>query len=113
MNYIYQHCLSNYAIKADLEVGAGVNASKFVKKFDLTSLKSEFHKLDIDELEKAPNSLNSLKSKVNKLNVDKIVPVSFDLSKLSDVVKKGVVKKDVCNANIKDIEDKTPDFINL
>ena len=36
-----------------------------------------------------------------------------DLSKLSDTVKNDVVKKDVYNAEIKDIEDKIPDIINL
>ena len=33
--------LSNYATKADLKDPAGVDTSKFAKKFDLTSLKSE------------------------------------------------------------------------
>ena len=54
-----------------------------------------------------------MKSKVDKLDVDKLVPVPADLSKLSDVVKNDVVKKDVYNAKIKNIEDKTPDIINL
>ena len=54
-----------------------------------------------------------MKSKVNKLDVDKLVPVPIDLSKLSDVVKNCVVKKDVYNAKIKDIEDKIPNIINL
>ena len=54
-----------------------------------------------------------MKSKVNKLDVDKLVPVTVDLSKLSDVVKNNVVKKDVYNAKIKNIEDKIPDITNL
>ena len=37
----------------------------------------------------------------------------FLLNKLSNVVKNYVVKKDVYNANIKNIEDKIPDITNL
>ena len=78
---------------------------------DLTNLKLEIDKLDIDELE--------------KLNVDKLKPVSTVLSKLSDVVKidklvkkvnaadtSKLVNKTDYNDKIKDIEDKTPDIIN-
>ena len=54
-----------------------------------------------------------MKSKVDKLEVDKLVSVSIDLSKLSDLVKNDVVKKDVYNAKIKDIEDKIPNITNL
>ena len=55
----------------------------------------------------------NLKSKVDKLDVDKLVPVLVDLGKLSEVVKKDIIKKDVCNAKIKNIEDKIPDITNL
>ena len=58
-------------------------------------------------------NLSNLKTKVDKLDVDKLVPVPIDLSKLSDVVKIYVVKKDVSNAEIKNIEDKIPDITNL
>ena len=54
-----------------------------------------------------------MKSKVDKLGVDKLVPVPVDLNKLSNVVKNDVVKRDVCNDNIKNIEDKIPDITNL
>ena len=47
------------------------------------------------------------------LDVDKLVPIPVDLSKLSDAVKNNVVKKDVYNAKIKDIEDKIPDITYL
>ena len=43
----------------------------------------------------------------------KKLPVPVDLTKLSNVVKIDVVKKDVCNAKIKNIEDKIPDITNL
>ena len=54
-----------------------------------------------------------MKSKVDKLDVNKLVPVPVDLSKLSDVIKNDVVEKDVYNAKIKNIEDKTPYITNL
>ena len=87
--------------------------SKFAKKVDLSSLKSEVDKLEIDKLEKVSSVLSSLKNKVDKLDVDKLVSVLVDLSKLSHVVKKYFAKKDVYNAKITDIEDKIPDVTNL
>ena len=57
-------------------------------------------------------NLSTLKSKVDKLDVDKLLSVPIGLSKLSDVVKNDVVKKDVYNAKIKDIEDKIPGNTN-
>ena len=64
-------------------------------------------------MKNAPSSLSNLKSKVDKLDIDKLVPVPVDLSKLSNAVKNDVVKKDVYNAEIKNIEDKIPDINNL
>ena len=66
-----------------------------------------------DQLQNVPRNLSNLKSKVNKLDVDKLVAVSVDLSKLNDLVKNDVVKKDACNAKIKDIEDKIADITEL
>ena len=54
-----------------------------------------------------------MKRRVDKLDVDKLIPVPVDLSKLSDMVTNYVVKKDVYNANIKNIEEETPDITNL
>ena len=99
--------LSNYTTKADLKNETDVNASKFAKNDDLASLESA-----VDKLEKVPTGLNSLTSKVDKLDIDKLVPVPVDLSKLSDVVKY-VVKKDVYNAKIKDVQNKIPNITNL
>ena len=80
---------------------------------DLATLKSNVDKLDIDKLENVPTNLSNFKSKVDKLDVDKLVPVPVDLSKLSDVVKMMLLKKEVDNATIKNIEDKIPDITNL
>ena len=79
----------------------------------LANLKSDVDKLDIDQLKNVPTNLSNLKSKVDELDVDKLVPVPVDLSKVCDVVINDVVKKDVYNAKIKNIEDKVPDLTNL
>ena len=91
----------------------GDDTSKFAKKVDLASLKSNADKLDIDKLKNEPVDLRNLKSKVDKLDTDELTPIPVDLSKLSNVVKYDVVKKDVYNAKIKNIEDKIPDITNL
>ena len=64
-------------------------------------------------MKNGPTDLRNLKSKVDQLGVNKLVPVPVDLSKLNYVVKNNVVKKDVYNAKIKNIEDKIPDITNL
>ena len=95
--------LSNYLRKTNLKNATGVDTSKFAKKFDLASLKSEFDKLNLDKLEKVSTGLNSLKSKVDKLDADKLVHVPVDLSKLSDAVKNEVVKKTKYNELVKKV----------
>ena len=54
-----------------------------------------------------------MRGKVDKLDIDKLVTVLADLSKLSDAVKNAVVKNNVYNAKMKNIEDKIPDITNL
>ena len=105
--------LSNYATKTDLKNATGVDASSFAKKIDLANLKSDVDILDIDKLKDVPSGLSSLKSKVDELDVDKLVPAPVNLSKLSDIVRNDIVKKDVYNAKIKNIEDEIPDITNL
>ena len=101
--------LSNYATKAVLKNGAGVNISKFAKKVELASLKSE-----VDKLEKVPTVLSTLKSKVDKLDVNKLVPVPLDLSKLNDVVKSNAVKKTEYHELVKKVNTiQTTDTRNL
>ena len=82
--------LSNYATKADFKNPTGIDASSFVKKVDLASLKSNVDKLDIDKLNNVTTTLSNLERKLNKL-----LPVSVDLSKLNKVAKNDVVKKDI------------------
>ena len=50
------------------------NASKFAKKVDFASLKSNVDKLDIDKLKNVRTNLSNLKSKVDKVDVDTLVP---------------------------------------
>ena len=54
-----------------------------------------------------------MESEVDKLDVDRLVTVPVALRKLSDAVKNNIIKKDVYNAKIKNIEDKIPDITNL
>ena len=42
--------LFNYETKGDFKKATDIDISKFVKKVDLASLKSDLHKLDIDKL---------------------------------------------------------------
>ena len=60
-----------------------------------------------------PSNLSNLEGKADKLDVAKSVTVTVNLGKLSDVVRDDVVKKDVYNAKIRNIEDKIPDITNL
>ena len=63
--------ISNYATKADIKNISHVDTWSFALESNLSSLKTEFDKLDID----------------------KLVSVLFDLSRLNDIVKNDVVKK--------------------
>ena len=65
--------LSNHATKKDVNDITHVDTSNFALKTNLSSLKTE----------------------VDKLDVDKLATVPVDLSKLSNVVKNDVVKKTV------------------
>ena len=67
--------LSNYAAKTDIKNISHVDTLSFALKTNLSSLKTE----------------------VDKLDIDKLVPISADLSKLSNVLKNDVVKKTVYN----------------
>ena len=83
--------LSNYATKADIKNISHVDTSSFALKTNLTNLKTE----------------------VDKLDIDKLVPFPVDLSKLSDVIKNDVVKKTDYNAKITEIGNKIPGISNL
>ena len=82
--------MSNYATKSDLKNVTSVGTLNFGKKTDLANLKSDFDKVDIDELKTIPSGLRSLKSKVYKLDIAKLETAPVDLSKLSDVAKNDI-----------------------
>ena len=91
--------MSNYATKADWKNATGVDTSKFAKKVDLTSLKSNVDKLDVDKLKHVASALSCLKSKADKLDIRKVETTPVDLSRLN------VGKKYAeYNAKIKNIE---------
>ena len=75
--------LSNYATKTDIKNISYVDTSSFALKANLTSLKSE----------------------VDKLDIDKAVPIPVDLSKLCDVVKNNIVKKTVYNKLVAKVDN--------
>ena len=54
--------LSNYATKADFQNVAGVDTSDFSKKNNLSNLKSDVDKLDIDKLKNVIANLSHQKS---------------------------------------------------
>ena len=82
--------LSKYATKSNLKSATGADTSQFVKKDDLTNLKREVDKLDINKLP--------------ELDADKLKPAPIDLKKkLSNVVDKKVVKKDACDVLVKKV----------
>ena len=80
--------LSNYAKKSRFKKYIRSRYIKIGKKVDLSNLKSNVNKSDIDKSKNIETYLSNLKSKVDKSEVDKLVPVADDLSKVSDVVKK-------------------------
>ena len=116
--------MSNYATKTNLTNATGVDTLSFAKKVDLSNLKSNVEKLDIDKIKNVATNFSNLKSKLDKLDVDKLSPVpAADISKLSDVVKNDVVNISIylmyiyvyiyiC-VKIKNIEDEIPDITNL
>ena len=84
-----------------------------LKKTEIASLKSNVDKLDVDKLKNVPIDLSNFKSKVEKFDIGKLKTTLVVLSKLSNIVKNDVVKKDVYNAKIKNIEYKILDITNL
>ena len=49
---------------------------------------------------------------LDESDVDKLVPFPVDINKLNSVVENDVVKKDVCNAKIKNIKGKVYYYID-
>ena len=62
-------------------------------------------KLILKIFHKLKTNLSSLKTEVDKLDIDKLVPIPVDLSKLSDVVKNDVAKKTVYNKLVAKVDN--------
>ena len=75
--------LSKYATKTDLKNVTHVDFSSFASKTNLSSLKTE----------------------VDKLDIDKLTPVPNDLAKLNNVVKNDVVKKTEYNKLVTKVDN--------
>ena len=74
------------------DINVRVELSYYVTKTDIKNI------LHVDNSSSALKSnLTILKTEVDKLDIEKFVPVSINLSKLSHVVKNNVVKKTVYN----------------
>ena len=59
----------------------------WLKKLDLTNLKSNVYKLDIDKLKNVRGGLSIWKNKVDKLDIGKFKTTPVDLSQLSNLKK--------------------------
>ena len=55
--------MSNYATKTDIKNISQIDTSSFALKSNLSSLKTEVDKLDIDKLKSLLNNLSNLKSR--------------------------------------------------
>ena len=67
------------------DINVKVDVSNYATKADIKNI------LHVE----LKTNLANLRTDVDKLDIDKLVPVPFDLSKLSNVVTNDVVKKDV------------------
>ena len=127
--------LSNYATKADIKNISHVDTSSFALKTNLTNLKAEVDKLDIDKLVPVPVDLNKpcdvvqndnvkktvynkLVAKVNAIDTnDFVLKTKYDTDK-SELENKiadtsGLVKKTDYNTKITEIEGKILDISNI
>ena len=95
--------MSNYATKRDLKNATSADTLAFAKKTDLSNLKSDVDKLDIDKLKNLTSGLSNLKSKVDKVDIGKLETTPIDLRKLRDVVKNEVIKKTEYNELVKKV----------
>ena len=127
--------LTNYATKKDIDDITHVDTSNFALKTNLSSLKPEVDKLDIDKLATVPVDLSKLSNvvkndvvkktvydklvaKVNNINTsDFVLKTNFN-TKFTGLENKipntsGLLKKTDYNSKITEIENKIPDISGL
>ena len=100
--------LSNYATKDDIKDITHVDTSSFALKANLSNLKTEVDKLDIDKLATAPVDLSKL-SNAAKNDVLKKTVYDKLVAKVNNIDTSGLVKKTDYYTKISEIEDRIPD----
>ena len=104
--------LSNYATKADIKNITHVDTSGFALKTNLSSLKTEVNKLDIDKLVPVPTDLSKL-SNVVKNDVIKKAEYNKLVNKVNNIDTSGFTLKTKYDADKSKLENKIPDISNL
>ena len=101
--------LTNYATKTDLKNITHTDVSSFASKTNLSALKTELDKIDVDKLETVPDDLAKL-SNVVKNEIVKKTDFSAD-----DYVKKTKFSGDINSLDdkIDKVEKKIPDVSSL
>ena len=99
---------SNYARKSDIKSATGI--SRFSKKADSASLKSDVGKLDIDKLETIPADLNKLSNILINNVIKKAVyaELVIKVNAIQTINTSDLVKKVQCSTKIDKIENKIP-----
>ena len=127
--------LTNYATKKDINDITHADTSNFALKINLSSLKTEVDKLNIDKLATVPVDLSKLSNAVEndvvkKVDYNKLVTKVNDIDTSDFVLKtnfnakftglenkipntNGLVKKTDYNTKITEIENKIPDISGL
>ena len=104
--------LSYYATKDDIKNITHVDISSFALKTNLSNLKSEVDKLDVDKLTIVPVDLSKL-SNVVKNDVVKKTVYDKLVAKVNNINTIGHVKKTDYDTKISEIEDKIPDTTSI
>ena len=101
----------NYTTKSDLKSATDIDISKYAKKDDLASLKSDVDKLDIDKSETLPVDLSKPSNVVKNNVVEKTLPYILikSINAIQTIDTSHLVKKADYNTKIVEIEKKKPD----
>ena len=103
--------LSNYATKTDIKNISHIDTSSFALKTNLSSLKTEVDKLDIDKLIPIPSDVSKL-SNVVKNDVKKTVYNKL-VAQVDNIDTSDFVLKTNYNTKITELKNKTPDISGL
>ena len=104
--------LSNYAAKTDIKNILHIDTSSFALKTNLSSLKIEVDKLDIDKLIPFPIDLSKLNNVIKNYVVKKTVYNKL-VAKVDNIDTCGFVLKTKQNTDITELENKIPDTSGL